>query len=743
MSHLVSEIRRAPARIIVSVFALALAIGAIGVFAIPTVASSSLRDTAESDNLADVVIGTNDTGELNVDALLDSIDNVQAVDTQIETDVALIAEAPDGPLLKLIGFEVETQQIDLVHAESGRLPDGWGEVLVSDGVAAIGTTLPVIGHGGDPVDLTVVGIGGTSYWSGTSVAFTSQATARDLAGLEGVNRIVISTDEVGSDELTATAGSARESLARQDIAVTVLPVTIADDEHPIEPDIEQVSSLIGMLGVVAGVVALVLLGSTTNTLVTERTREVAVMRALGARPRSLRRRLRRLAVGIAIAALVIGVPLGVLVSNVIARMVLQEFVGITPGFAVSMPVIAGSVLFALLGARLVAARAARRVTKIPLATALRDRDGSPFGRRFTERLAARMRLGCLLDRAALRNGAHRRSRSIAIVAQFTAAVAALLIIASLATTINDFNAATLEPFNWVSKTTVAGPGLDIDADIADGDPRSEVSIEAIGELAGWEVGIRGVEVDTVMIDRGLDQGYWFDRSDEVVVSTGFAERVGIDVGDDIEVLLASGPASYRVAGLHPHRDRSVFVGVAALAADLGSPGMANVVYSLDRQPAVDVTGLTETTFLDSASEDESARQAILLIFGAIGLVVVSVAGLAVASSLAVNVYERRHEFAALQAIGGRNRHVFRMVSAELIPLALLGIGMGLVAAYVGGMAIMESFEAADAVEIGYTFATGAIPAAALVVIVGSLLLGWLMVRRVTRSPAAVTLRSAA
>ena len=56
---------------------------------------------------------------------------------------------------------------------------------------------------------------------------------------------------------------------------------------------------------------------------------------------------------------------------------------------------------------------------------------------------------------------------------------------------------------------------------------------------------------------------------------------------------------------------------------------------------------------------------------------------------------------------------------------------------------MESFEASNAVEIGFIFATGAIPFAAAIVVLGSLVLGGLIVRRVTRRPVAVTLRGAA
>ena len=54
------QFRRAPGRILASVFALALAVGAIGVLAIPTVAGSSLHDAAERDGVADIVVATTD-----------------------------------------------------------------------------------------------------------------------------------------------------------------------------------------------------------------------------------------------------------------------------------------------------------------------------------------------------------------------------------------------------------------------------------------------------------------------------------------------------------------------------------------------------------------------------------------------------------------------------------------------------------------------------------------------------------
>jgi putative ABC transport system permease protein len=741
------EFKRAPARIITSVLALALALGAMGVFAIPAVASSSLRDTVGRDAMANIVVDTTPTEATDAVALAESVPGVDDALGQVVVEVGTGPDDPGSTLLALIGRDLIDASVDRVTATIGRLPNRSGEVLVTDGVATVGDTLAVTAPDGRQADLVVVGVGGTSYWAGESAAFTTLDTATDLADITGYNRIAVRASDTSADSLRATSDALRERLAAEGVTLTTLPLTVPDGTHPIEAAIEQVSTLIGFLGIVAGLVALVLLGSTTNTLITERTREAAVMRALGARNRPLRRRLRRLAVAIAAAAVVIGLPLGIVISNVIARMVLQEFLDITPGYAVSVPVLVASAVFALAGAALVASRAARRVTKIPLATALRDRDGSPFGRRWAERTVARGRLGGLLERAALRNAVHRRSRSVAVIAQVAAAVAALLVIASLATTVNAYNASEYEAWSWNTRSTVAGNGLDIDAatmaSAVAADPSAEQAVESIGEVDGWEVDLVGLDPDTVMIDRAVDRGAWIRGGDGVVVSTGFAERAGIDIGDDLDVRIATGTVTYRVVGLHPLSGRSVIVDAETLAADLGQPGRANIVFSKADAPNEALTaGLATTTYFDDYASDDSGRSALLLIFGAIGLVVAAVAGLAVASSLAVNVYERRHEFAAVRAIGGRSRAVMRIVSAELLPLAALGVLAGVALGYLGAWAIMDSFERADAVEIGFAFADGALPAIAVTVVLGCLLIGALTVRRISRQSVAATLRSA-
>ncbi|MEO1055747.1 MAG: FtsX-like permease family protein [Actinomycetota bacterium] len=746
MSGMLRELRRAPARILTSVLALALAIGAIGVLAVPAVAASSLRAAGERDQIPQLVLTTTELGDDALAALAaeyEQRDDVIALEGQMATAI----DVPDAGVVEVVGVDIGNQRVDVIDLDTGRLPATSGEVIASTRLVeaadvAVGDSIALANAGSNGAASTtidVVGIGNSSYWTAEPVAFVALDDARAIAGSDGYNRVVLTSPSSSTDDLRALADELRADLGAAGVTVTTLPEVIPAGQHPIEEDITQVSVMIGFLGIVAGIVALVLLASTTNTLITERTREAAVMGALGARPRALRRRLRRIAMTIAIAGLLIGIPLGIAVANVIARLVLQEFVGVTPGLAVSIPVIVGSVLFALIGARLVSARAARRVTKAPLAESLRDRDGNPFGRRWSERLLARVRVGGLRARIATRNGWHRRARSVAIAAQITAAIAALMIVASMATTINDFNAAESEPWNWQSQTVVAGSGLDIDRSIAD--DRSEVAIDTIGLYDDWEIDVRGLAADTEMIDRQVTVGAWFADDRDAVVSEGFASRVGIDVGDRIEVEVASGTTSYDVVGLHRERGRSVFVPTATLATDLGQPEAGNVLFSLDEEPAATPDGIVITDRFTDLTDDEASRNAILLIFGAIGVVVVSVAGLAVASGLAVSVYERRHQVAAMQAIGARRGDIRRIVLGELLPLAAIGIAAGLALGYVGALGIARSFEAADAVEIGFTYATGAIPVAVAVVLFGCVALAAVVVRQVGRRTLAETLRT--
>lgn len=735
MSRMLRQFRRAPGRIIASVVALALAVGAVGVLAIPTVSERSLHAAVDRDGLGDIVVATTplDAGQV------ERVGALPGVRTAAGSVVVATAIAGPGTEVQLVGLATD-RSTDLLRIAAGRAASRPDEVVASPGLATVGESLRVADRA-----VTVVGIGSTLWWSGSDVLYGELSDVAPLAPDGGTNRLTIVAEDDDKASLDRIATDVRAALAEQGDTFIDFPTLLPDGSTPIDADIRQVSGLIGLLGVMAGLVALVLLASTTTTLITERTREVAVMRALGGRQRALRRRLRRIALAIAAVALAIGLPLGVLISNLIARMVLEKFVGVTPGVAVDWRVLAGSSAATLLGARVVSARAARRVTALPLAAALRDRDGAPFGQRWFHCLAARLGAGAMTSRLATRASLRRPGRTVAVVAQIAASVGAAFLVPSLAASVNRYNEAAFAPWTWETSPEARDPGLPLAADLAVGHEGVETAVYVFGTIDGHDIDAWGLEPDSIMFAAPQQAGRWFrpDRR-EVVMSAGFAERRGISVGDDIDVELASGTVRYAVVGTVDDHSVTIYTDRDVLAADLGAPGHANIVLGRPDATVPEVPAAMKVWSRAGMQADSAAgRDAIVVIFGSIGAIVVGVAALSVLSSMLVSLFERRHELAALQALGARRGRLRRLLVRELVPLGVLGTGLGLALGALGTRGIIASFEASNSVDIGVVDAIGAIPFVVVGTIGALVLLALVVVRNAARRPIAVTLRGAA
>jgi putative ABC transport system permease protein len=229
-----------------------------------------------------------------------------------------------------------------------------------------------------------------------------------------------------------------------------------------------------------------------------------------------------------------------------------------------------------------------------------------------------------------------------------------------------------------------------------------------------------------------------------VVSAGFAARQDIVLGESIAVELASGPVDYTVVGLSNDYSRSIYVDRTVLAADLGAPGMANIVWSPSDLEGVDWPVETEVdTAADVAADEAAGRDAIVVIFGAIGVIVAGVAALAVLSSMTVSLYERRHELATMQAMGAPRRRLRGLLVRELLVVGAVGVAGGLALGGLATRGIIASFEASNAVEIGVVDATGSIPLIVAATVASLALLAAVVVRGAARRPVAVTLRGAA
>ena len=187
MGAMFRQFRRAPGRIIVSIFALALAVGAIGVLAIPTISEGALHKAVDTDGLGDIVLSTTPLSPAQVDAV-GQIDGVTAAEGGLDVEARL----DDGDLVRLVGL-ARDRTMDLVRLTDGRRPTDPSEVVTSTSVGTIGSQIAIGG-----ADLTIVGHGATLWWADADAVYADPATVADdrrahggLAAETGTNRLVI------------------------------------------------------------------------------------------------------------------------------------------------------------------------------------------------------------------------------------------------------------------------------------------------------------------------------------------------------------------------------------------------------------------------------------------------------------------------------------------------------------------------------------------------------------------------
>ncbi len=236
---------------------------------------------------------------------------------------------------------------------------------------------------GDRVRVTTAAGGGAFRVSGIAHAapgadpdqaalFFSSARARALSGAPGhVTAIgVVAADGVAPAALQARLGAALGG------GVEVLDRAHAADADPGSPlagDRDQLIAMFGTLAGIAGVVALFVVAGTFALAIAQRRRETAVLRALGATPRQVRRLIAAEALLVSAVATALGVAAGAPLAREIVALLADH--GTVPrGFAPvgSWIPLAGAVAMGLGIAQLAVVAAARRAGRTAPAEALRE-----------------------------------------------------------------------------------------------------------------------------------------------------------------------------------------------------------------------------------------------------------------------------------------------------------------------------------------------------------------------------------
>ncbi|MFB6718234.1 MULTISPECIES: FtsX-like permease family protein [unclassified Streptomyces] len=289
--------------------------------------------------------------------------------TEVVTDVSLPVVTADGAVRTGRGWDATV--LTGVELRAGRAPRAEHEVAVDSGSGkAVGDTVRLQVGGKAPEPYRVSGLVADGSGAGHDVWF-GQRTAQVLSSRpeRADALVVLGTKETSAQSLRAAAPG--------------LVVATGADRGDVEnPEVAAARlDLIGVCASIGGVALLVVLLIVTgllDTSVRDRTRELAVLRAIGATPRQVRRVIVRETLKIAVPASLLGGLLSLGLGTLLHRFMAEQ--GVLPqglGLALGPFPVVGALALTVLTAVGSAWLAARRVSRIRPAQAVSETSAEP------------------------------------------------------------------------------------------------------------------------------------------------------------------------------------------------------------------------------------------------------------------------------------------------------------------------------------------------------------------------------
>jgi putative ABC transport system permease protein len=186
------------------------------------------------------------------------------------------------------------------------------------------------------------------------------------------------------------------------------------------------------------------------------------------------------------------------------------------------------------------------------------------------------------------------------------------------------------------------------------------------------------------------------RENEILAGQAAARKLGLSIGQSVRLRApaADASANFRLAGIvstGENEDDQIILNLQTLQKLLDSPDRATLVLaSLKGGPAVvekivaDISqrlaGIKAKPVRKIAESEAHVLQILTLLMTIVTVFTVIVATLCLGATMTALIVERQQEVGVMKALGAENRHVARLVAAELI---LLGLSGGVAGYWVG------------------------------------------------------------
>ena len=250
-----------------------------------------------------------------------SVDGVEAAAGSVQGFAQLVkadgsVAAPDG-LGMTIGANWVDESLNPFDLASGSAPDSATDAVIDQGTAdregwTLGDTVSVLTNDG-PRELTVVGtatMGELEGIPGSSVIAVADAAAQDMFGQPGYYDSVV---VAGSGEIEAAALATKIDVALGDGTFEVLTAEAdtAAKQNQFEEDLSFFNQFLMAFAYVSLFVGTFIIYNTFSIVVAQRSKDMAMLRAIGASRRQVARATRVEALVTGVLASALGVVLGI------------------------------------------------------------------------------------------------------------------------------------------------------------------------------------------------------------------------------------------------------------------------------------------------------------------------------------------------------------------------------------------------------------------------------------------------
>ena len=609
--------------------------------------------------------------------------------------------------------------------------------------------------------------GAPAYFFGQAIGYVTFDTLADLGFDDSFNemRILVANPDGTRAQGRAVAGDVRDRLEKAGAPVAFVQVP-TPGEHPAQDVLNAVFLILGAIGVLSLAVSGFLVINTISAIISQQTRQIGMMKAVGARDRQVAGVYLGIVLAYAVVALIVALPMGALgawqLTQFTAGLVNFE----ATEFFLPPQVLALEIAIGLLVPLAAGAWPVYRGVRVTVREAIASAGISDnFGRSRFDRLLQQIKGPSRPTLLSIRNTFRRKSRLILTLLALTLGGAVFMSVFTLRASLGGTVDETLAYFNYdvqvqmteptrtnvLVRTTEQVPG------VVAAEPWTFASAQRVrpdDSTSGNQI-VFGLPDGASTVRPVVEEGRFLVPGDgnALVVTRNFLDdETDVRVGDRITLRSKGREAEFTLVGIVQSPTQRPFLyapstALDTLTRDAGKAGILMLVTERQDPAGQRDTGAAVRDTLDRAGMEVAQVQTrseirasidtlfttMLLFVSVMALLLGVVGGLGLAGTMTMNVVERSREIGVMRAIGARDSAVLAVFMIEGLLIGflawLIGVIVSLPISKILSDALGESFVQRP---LAFTPAIDGILAWLVVVAVLALVASFLPAWRATR-----------